>query len=104
MSGRDWFVVGVRLIGVWVLYTALGYFAAYADIRMAQATGHQPVVPNGGYEGGYLLQGAFFGAFSVYLILGTEHLASLCYGPVRSHKKAVMEELDTLEERPRSDA
>ena len=75
MNGRDWFLVGSRLIGVWAAYTALAYFASYLDIRF----GYSEEWGRTNQPGGYVLQGFAHLLFALYLLLGTRHLAWLCY-------------------------
>ncbi len=79
MSGRDWFLVGTRLIGVWVLYSAFSYVASALSIHFAMRLGHRPDAPEG-YPNVYLLDAAVLLCFAIYLLLGASHLANLCYG------------------------
>lgn len=75
MSGRDWFLVGSRLIGVWAAYTALTYFASYLDVRF----GYTAEFGRSSQPGGLVLHGLAHLLFALYLLLGTRHLAWLCY-------------------------
>src|SRR3954453_24254483 len=53
MVGRDWFIVGCRLIGVWVAYTALTYVTAYLDVRL----GYTAETGRSSQSGGLLIHG-----------------------------------------------
>ena len=72
MNARDWFGVGGRLIGVWLLVEAiqgLAYVLVY-QVRLLS-------LPNqAGLSGLYPLIEAGLGA---YLIFGAEHLAGIVY-------------------------
>jgi hypothetical protein len=75
MSGRDWFIAGCRLFGVWAAYTALTYVVAYLDIRL----GYTAEVGRGSQPGGLLIHAFGHLLVALYLLLGTRHLAWLCY-------------------------
>jgi|GEM_PF-2983662 len=75
MSGRDWFIVGARLIGIWVAYSALAYVTAYIDIKL----GYTEETGRSGHPGGLLIHAFGYLLLALYLLLGTRHLAWLCY-------------------------
>jgi hypothetical protein len=75
MSGRDWFIVGCRLFGVWVAYTSLTYITAYLDVRL----GYTAEMGRSSHPGGLLIHGFGHLLLALYLLLGTRHLAWLCY-------------------------
>ncbi|MEW4570927.1 hypothetical protein AB1L88_23920 [Tautonia sp. JC769] len=75
MSGCDWFIVGCRLFGVWVAYTALTYITAYLDVRL----GYTEEIGRSSQPGGLLIHGFGHLLLALYLLLGTRHLARLCY-------------------------
>jgi len=82
MRDRDWFIVGSRLIGVWVAYTALSYIATYLDIKLSYTTERGGMT----HPEGWLIHAFLYGMFSLYLLLGTRHLAWLCYEQDESWK------------------
>jgi hypothetical protein len=75
MSGRDWFIVACRLFGVWVAYTALTYIMSYLDIKL----GYTAEVGRASQPGGLLIYAFGHVILALYLLLGTRHLAALCY-------------------------
>jgi len=75
MRDRDWFIVGSRLIGVWVAYTSLSYIATYLSIKLGYTTAGDGIA----HPGGWLIHAFLYGMFSLYLLLGTRHLAWLCF-------------------------
>ena len=75
MSGRDWFIVGCRLFGVLVAYTALTYVTAYFDVKL----GYTVETGYSSQPGGLLIHGFGHLLLALYLLLGTDHLAGLCY-------------------------
>src|SRR3954469_20452637 len=75
MSGRDWFIVGCRLFGVWVAYTGLTYVTAYLDVKL----GYTQQMGRSSQPGGLLIHGFGHLLLALYLLLGTRHLAWLCY-------------------------
>jgi hypothetical protein len=85
MVGRDWFILVCRLFGVWVAYTALTYITSYLDVRM----GYTEEVGRSRLPGGLLIHGFGHLLLALYLLLGTRHLAWLCYendDPVKVEK------------------
>lgn len=76
MTGRDWFTVGVRLLGAWVLWLALEYFIAY----LGQRLDFLERLPQGQSPHYYLYLTACYLAVACYFLFGTRHLARLCYG------------------------
>jgi len=84
MHRRDWFGLGVRGFGLWVLFTALTYFISFADIRFNQ----RPTAHQGPEVNSYLFHAVLRGAFGAYLLFGAQHLAHLCYGKDKSCDEA----------------
>jgi hypothetical protein len=81
MRPRDWFSVGVRLLGVWVLYRGVSDLlhvgASVLGIRPVSITkefndAHTALMYDLWYAAGFL-------AFSLYLIFGAEHLTRWVY-------------------------
>lgn len=77
MSARDWFILGCRLFGVWVVYMGVTYLASYLDARI----GFAEPLSSGARPAGLLIYAFAHLGFGVYLLFGTRHLASLCYEP-----------------------
>jgi len=75
MRDREWFTLGCRFFGVWVAYTALTYFSAYLDVSL----GYTEELGRSSKPGGLLVHGFAHLALALYLLLGTPHLAWLCY-------------------------
>jgi len=75
MRGRDWFILGARLFGLWVLYMAISYLVSFADFRISD----RPSPVGGANVNSYLVQALAHGAVALYLLFGTRHLAQLCY-------------------------
>jgi|tagenome__1003787_1003787.scaffolds.fasta_scaffold19990862_2 hypothetical protein len=82
MRSRGWFALGVRLLGVWVLYRAVGDLLHLGTavlginpetVAKQWDSAHTGVM----YELWYV---AGFGAFAIYLLLGAEHLTRWVYG------------------------
>jgi hypothetical protein len=81
MRSRDWFALGVRLLGVWVLYQAivltLHLGAAVLGISPSTITrdfdsAHTRIMYELWYVAGYL-------AFAFYLLIGAQHLTRALY-------------------------
>jgi hypothetical protein len=81
MRSRDWFALGVRLLGVWVLYRAVGDIlhlgAAVLGLSAASVarefdSTHTRIIYELWYVAGFL-------AFAFYLLLGAEHLTRAVY-------------------------
>jgi len=83
MTARDWFIVGARLIGVWVLYEAVGQVAAFFTVQLEYRR-----EPEGTFASSYMVFAIAFTALALYLLFGTHHLASLCFGDEAQAKDA----------------
>lgn len=75
MSSRDWFMLVVRILGVWVLYMSVTYIASYVDYCL----GFRHDSPSDSGKG-FLVHGCINMCLALYLLLGTKHLAKLTYG------------------------
>lgn len=88
MRDRDWFMLGCRLFGVWIAYAAINYLSAYlaAKFGPAEDFGRES------RPGGLLIHACIFMTFALYLLLGTRHLAWLCFEkdePMKGSSRAV---------------
>jgi hypothetical protein len=82
MPSRDWFALGARLLGLWVLYQGVGDLVVFGAHVLGlgpestlqrwndEQTRH---LYNMWFAAGYL-------AFAIYLLLGAEHLTRWVYG------------------------
>ncbi|HMP02172.1 MAG TPA: hypothetical protein PKD86_17425 [Gemmatales bacterium] len=73
MQPRDWFVVGARLFGLWVLFIAFELIAHWLGMRLSLIADTQSEAS------GHLYRGLVLALFAGYLLFGTEHLAGLCF-------------------------
>jgi hypothetical protein len=78
MAPRDWFSVGVRLIGVWVFYErGFAYFLSFAAFRLNRsdqsAFGEQFDSGSGG-DLYYLWYAIGCTILSLYFVFGADHL------------------------------
>ena len=80
MKRRDWFVVGVKLFGVWLLYNCLEQIRVISEIYLGAFTPTRtPIALYWIYCGWYLLLG-------LYCLNGAPLLAMWAYGkPVEPH-------------------
>jgi hypothetical protein len=92
MNSRAWFVTGTRLIGVWVLYQFVSYVAVFADFQLGYRMDSQYAYPTG-----YLVQAGIYLLFALYLLLGTEQLASFCYDSKETSRVSNIEQQKTDE-------
>jgi hypothetical protein len=91
MRSRDWFSLGVRLLGVWVLYRAVGDLLVLgssvlglspeSSLKQWNDT-HTMHMYNMWYAVGYL-------AFAIYLMLGAEHLTRWVYSEPSPQRDSV---------------
>jgi len=73
VNSREWFVLGIRLFGVWLLTRGVGYFASFIDFRFG-LTG----TPGESSPNSYLYYAACELALAAYFLLGARHLAGIC--------------------------
>lgn len=73
MNPRQWFVLGIRLFGVWLLIEGVGFVANFLDLRLGLG-----LVPETGRPAGYLLYAAFDFALAAFFLLAPGKLASWC--------------------------
>lgn len=73
MNPREWFVLGIRLFGVWMLIQGVTYVAAFADQRLGMSEQPRGMNPNGN-----ILYAAFDFALAAYFLFGARHLARVC--------------------------
>ena len=74
MKQREWFVLGVRLLGVWVVIAGIGELVALAEVRFGL------VSPLHTELGAYLLHAAVDFAVGAYLLSGGSILATFAFG------------------------
>jgi hypothetical protein len=75
MNPREWFVLGIRLFGLWSLTRGAGYLASFVDLRM----GLNEMLPGAGAKT-YLFHAACEFAIAAYFLFGARHLAGICEG------------------------
>ena len=75
MRSHDWFILGARLLGLWILHVGINYLVSFADFRISD----RPSPVGGANVNSYLIQAMAHGAVAFYLLFGTRHLAQLCY-------------------------
>lgn len=73
MNPREWFVLGIRLFGLWSLMTGVGYAANFVDARLGLSQ-----LPLGTKPNGYLFYAACDFAIAAYFLFGARHLAGIC--------------------------
>src|SRR5689334_17772282 len=73
MTRRDWFSVGVRLMGVWCLITALD------EVRAALVVQFGWIGSQYRSLGVYFLHAAVSGAMGIYLLCGAPQLVALAF-------------------------
>src|SRR6056297_1996794 len=73
MNPHEWFVLGIRLFGVWLLTKGVAYFASFVDFRFG-LTG----TPGESSPNSYLYYAACELALAAYFLLGARHLAGIC--------------------------
>jgi ABC-type Na+ efflux pump permease subunit len=74
MNGREWFIVGTRLFGIWMLCQAVSYIGGFIDLQLGYRndTGYA-------YPTGYLVQAGVYLLLSMFLLFGARNLANYCY-------------------------
>jgi hypothetical protein len=83
MTPRDWFALGVRLFGVWMLIRAAAYIASFVDLKL----GLTPIpFSGGGNPTGYLLYATFDLALAALFLLWTRKLVNWTYGEDPANK------------------
>ena len=92
MRDRDWFILGCRLFGVWVVYMGITYLVSYIDARIGYVDAMSP----GSKPSGILIYAFTDLGFGFYLLFGTRHLAGLCYESedAKSREQAVPDLVD----------
>ncbi len=77
MRPRDWFSVGVRLIGVWVFYRGFEYVltfgASWLSFSRNAAMGRPLGAPPALGDLQFLFTAGYFG-LAIYLVFGADHL------------------------------
>jgi hypothetical protein len=80
MCGREWFIVGARLFGLWVLYNGVSHASVLVEHMMGI---EQP--DRGTYAPGtYLLHASWHLVFAGILLLKTRSLVHVVYGEADS--------------------
>jgi hypothetical protein len=73
MNPREWFVLGIRLFGIWCLTRGVTQFASFADLRFHLSGSLPDMKPNA-----YLYYAAWDFVLAAYFLLGARHLAGIC--------------------------
>jgi hypothetical protein len=75
VSRTDWFVVGARLFGLWVLYNGVSYAGGFVEHLLGiEQPAHGAVAP-----GTYLLHAVWTLVFAAVLLLKTRALARVLF-------------------------
>lgn len=74
MNPRELFMLGGRLLGLWILYQGISALTAYVLFVIGYRTDTTDV------SKGYLIHACVELSLAYYLLLGTHHLARLVYG------------------------
>lgn len=98
MKPVDWFILGARLFGLWVASNGVSGLSTYAYYKLD----FQPLTPltNEGAFKSYLWIAASDFALAGYLLLGTRHLAGLCYGKPSSSDDPTESDQDAIPAKP----
>jgi hypothetical protein len=83
MTGRDWFIVGVRLMGVWTAVRGTAYLAMFVNYRFGLYEVRLNDAPHS-----FAVAAAFNFLLAAYFLIGGRHLASLCYGREKAPEKS----------------
>ena len=75
MGARDWFVVGARLFGLWILWSGLSFLSIVVELKLDI---EQPRDRTNGF-GTWLLQGIWHLVFAWFLLAKAEGFASFLY-------------------------
>jgi hypothetical protein len=90
MRGADWFIVGVRLIGVWFLAQSIVYvitfFDVFLDITPLQAGVRTPFT--------YLFYAFGETIMAVGLMVGAPRLANALFGPIQPDRPRFLDDGD----------
>ncbi len=73
MTPHDWFVLGIRLFGLWSLTQGVSYLANFVDLQIGLSDTPRATNPNS-----YLFYAACDFTLAAYFLLGTRHLAGIC--------------------------
>ncbi len=87
MGPREWFVLGIRLFGLWLLTRGVGCVANFVDFRIGLNE-----LPPGTSPNGYLFYAACDFALAAYFLLGARHLARICEGGGKSSDEGQYDE------------
>ena len=80
MKGKDWFIVGTRLIGLGILYLGFQQAITYVTRGMLFANLERSFFLESTPPWMHLLNGALTGAFALVLLMKADALADWCYG------------------------
>jgi hypothetical protein len=89
MDSREWFILGIRIFGIWLLTRGVGYFASFVDFRFGLTGTSGELSPNS-----YLYYAACELALAAYFLVGARHLAGICERGGVSDEKQQDEEID----------
>ena len=87
-SPREWFVLGIRLFGLWLLTRGVGCVANFVDFRLGLNE-----LPPGTSSNGYLFYAASDFALAAYFSPGARHMACICEGGKSSDEGHYDEEI-----------
>jgi hypothetical protein len=73
MKSREWFVLGIRLFGIWQITQAVGFLSTYVNMRLRLYEMSSQIDPNS-----YLLNSAFDFALAAGFLFGARKLAAWC--------------------------
>lgn len=91
MNARDWFGVGVRLLGVWCFIQAVQNLLYFFDVK----SGLSPLrdlagqIDHLGSPFSYLVYAVGYLVLTAYFLFGSEHLADWCYRKQRQPSETV---------------
>ena len=82
MSPREWFVLGIRLFGLWLLTRGVTYLSGFVDLRLGLG-----VPLRGTNANGFLFYAACDFALAAHFLFGARHLARICEGADKSDER-----------------
>ena len=82
MRPRDWFLVGIRLLGAWVFYRSFAYFLAFGaarlDLRYSSSVAAE-LDASRGTELYYLWYALGYCALAAFFIFGAERITKIVF-------------------------
>ncbi|MBX6315953.1 MAG: hypothetical protein IRY99_24020 [Isosphaeraceae bacterium] len=80
MIPRDWFVLGIRLFGIWLITCSASYLMTFCDFRFGLVAVRELVNPHG-----YLLYATSDLILALIFLRGAQRIAAWCDG--EAHEK-----------------